>query len=114
MIIHQFNKYDAGKKVVISDDRSIFTLVDKSSVVTINNSDVEKVELYEQKSLGKFGTYSYMIIYTNDRKKLLVTQFTIPRLAYDNILQSFLRKKSRFYFKKTFNYIDEKQFKSID
>src|ERR1700755_2981981 len=58
-IIRQFNKYDIGKKIIISDSRLTLTLIYKGNVTEIKNSDVERVEIYEQKSLGKFGTYNY-------------------------------------------------------
>lgn len=107
----QFNKYDQGKKVYINDDRSTLTMVKGDITFIINETDVERVEVYEQNSLGKFGTYNYIVIYTVDDRKLLITKFTVPLLVYDKILEKFLKKKPRVYFKKNFNYIDESKFK---
>jgi len=110
-ITMQFNKYDDGKRVIISDDRSTMTIIQGSSSAIVENTDIERVAIYEQKSLGKFGSYNYMVLYTSDSKELLITNFTIPLLIYDRILESFLSKKPRVYYKKRFNYIDEKRFK---
>jgi len=110
-ITMQFNKYDDGKRIIISNDRSTMTMVQHDKSIEINGADIEKVAVFKQKSLGKFGTYSYIVLYTSDSRKLLITNFTIPLLVYDSILESFLRKKSRVYYIKRFNYIDEKQFK---
>ena len=98
-IIIQFNKFDKGKKVVISDDRTKLTLIQDENITEISNKDVEKVEIYDQKDLGRFGQFNYIVIYTVDQKKLLITQFTVPRLIYDNILQSFLRKNREYILK---------------
>jgi hypothetical protein len=110
-ITRQFNKYDDRKKITISDDRSTIAIVQGDKRTEIKDVDVEKVAIFEQKSLGKFGNYSYLVLYTTDSQELLITNFTIPLLVYDRILESFLRKKPRVYYKKTFNYIDEKRFK---
>ncbi|MDB5091199.1 MAG: hypothetical protein JWR09_5193 [Mucilaginibacter sp.] len=79
--------------------------------IEVKKDDVVKVEIYNQKNLGKFGSYNYVVIYTIDQKKLLITRFTVPLLLSDRILESFLSKKPRIYFKKQFNYINEEKFK---
>jgi hypothetical protein len=109
-ITYQFNKYDRGKKIIISEDRLTMTLIYKGNEIKVNSANIEKIEIYEQNSLGKFGTYNYIVIYTNVDQKLLITKFTIPLLIYDKILETYLRKKPRLYFKKTFNFIDEDKF----
>ena len=110
-VTRQYNKYDEGKTVLISDDRLTLTWINRNSKISVNNADIEKVEIYEQNSLGKFGKYGYMVIYTNDGHQLLITDFTISRQVYDLYLEKYLSKKPRLYFKKTFNYIDETKFK---
>jgi len=60
--------------------------------------------------MGKFGKYDYMVIYTIDDKKILITKFTVPSLLYDKIIETFLSKVPRVYFKKQFNYIDQQKF----
>ncbi|MFB9842544.1 hypothetical protein [Mucilaginibacter ginsenosidivorans] len=109
-MIRQFNFLDKGKKMIINSDNSKLTITKNGKEISIDRDDVNKVEIFEQKSLGKFGTYNYIIIYTSDFRKLLVTKFTIPLLAYDTALQSFLRKKPRICYRKFFNYIDKRQF----
>jgi hypothetical protein len=111
-ITRQFIKYDEGKKVVIDSARTSLTLTQGDKTRTINSDQVQRVEVYEQKYLGNFGRYNYIVIYTVDGERLLITNFTIPLLTYDRILEVFLRKKPRTYFKTRFNFIDEDKFKS--
>ena len=105
-IAFQYSKYDKGKKILISADRLSLTMTQNSIKTVIRSEDVEKVEIYKATSLRRFGSYEYIIIYTNDQRKILITNFTIPLLIYDKALEYFLRKKKRVYFKKRFNYID--------
>jgi len=110
-IMLQFYKYDKDKKIIISDDRLSMQIIRDGNITTIKKDGVEKVEIYEQKWLGKFARYNYMVIYLTNSDHTLITQFTIPRLAFDNILATFLSKKPRTTFYKRFNYIDESKFK---
>ena len=105
-IVFQYSKYDKGKKILISADRLSLTMMQNDITTVIHYEDVDKVEIYESENLGKFGGYRYIIICTNDQRKILITSFTIPLLMYDKGLEYFLRKKKRVYFKKRFNYID--------
>lgn len=109
----QFTKYDAGNTLVINADRNELTLSKNGKVKVITNDQIERIELYEQKSLGKFGKYDYMVIYIFDQQEILITDFTIPLLANDSIMMKFLRKKPRIHFCKRFNYIDETKFKPL-
>ena len=86
-------------------------MIQGSSITEILSTDIEKVEVYDQKDWGKFGKYAYIVIYTIDQQQLLITQFTVPGLLLDRTLESFLRKKPRVYFKKALNFINESQFK---
>ncbi|MES2109271.1 MAG: hypothetical protein V4577_11005 [Bacteroidota bacterium] len=105
----QFNKYDAGKNIVINADRTSLTVTRGDEITIIGKDDVDRVEIYEQKNLGKFGKYEYIVIYAG-QNQVLITDLTIPRLIYDRLLESFLSKKPRTYFKKRFNFIDESKF----
>ncbi len=107
----QFDKYDRGKTVIISADRLKLKMIQADNVIEISAADVEKVELYEQKRLGNFAPYNYVVIYTYGGMKLLITDFTIPLLISEKALEKFLRKKPRSHFRKRFNYIDEEKFK---
>lgn len=108
LISIQFNRCDDGKKITISDDRQYITLNNGNNSITINNSEVDHVEFYEQRSLGKFGTYNYLVIYTINGRTLLITDFTIPHLLSDSALKKFFSNSRRIYNKKTFNYINKK------
>jgi hypothetical protein len=107
---YQFIKYDYGKKIIISADRLTLQLTQKEKTITISSFDVDKVELHEQNSLGKFGTYNYLVIYTADHKEILITKFTIPLLLNDRILETFLKQKPRIYLRKNFNCIPQGRF----
>ncbi|MGF7077491.1 hypothetical protein [Mucilaginibacter sp. R-33] len=109
-VINQFNEYDRGKQLIISDGREVATLIYQDQTLVLNRADLVRVELYEQKDMGKFGKYDYMVIYTIDDKKILITKFTVPSLLYDKIIETFLSKVPRVYFKKQFNYIDQQKF----
>ena len=109
-VTQQFTKYDERKSVVVNADRSQLTLFQHDNAVTIANEEVERIESYQQKYLGTFGYYNYIVIYTIDKRQILLTNFTLPLLLGDRILEKFLTKKPRTYFKKRFNYIDETKF----
>lgn len=108
-ITRQFNKYDHGKTITINADRNTLTLTTHDETLVIKKDDVEKVEIYDQNDLGRFGRFEYVVIYTAG-KNILITKFTIPLLVYDKMLESFLSKKPRTHFKKRFNFIDESKF----
>ncbi|QXV67130.1 hypothetical protein INP83_08620 [Mucilaginibacter sp. 21P] len=101
----QFNNADNGKQIIIDDLGDNMIVIQHDEQININRDEIDLVEIHEQKSLGKFGTYNYMVIVLKSAVKITITQFTVPLLAYDNIMQSFLREKPRQYYKKTFNYI---------
>ncbi|SDE56234.1 hypothetical protein SAMN05216464_107179 [Mucilaginibacter pineti] len=105
-VVRQYNKLDADKQIRISEDRLILTMVQGNVTTLVNSNEIERVELYESKDLDKFSRYNYIIIYTSNNKRILITSFTIPLLVYDKPLEYFLRKKKRTYFKKSFNLID--------
>ncbi|MDN3579471.1 hypothetical protein [Mucilaginibacter flavus] len=110
LITRQFNRYDNSKRITISEDRTTLTYIHQNVTITINRGSIAKVEIYEQKDLGKFGNYTYMVIYTNTAEQILITKFTVPLLANDRIMQVFLSRVPRIYFKKQFNFIDRKKF----
>ncbi|GAA4330544.1 hypothetical protein GCM10023149_35790 [Mucilaginibacter gynuensis] len=107
IVAKQFNKADYGKKIIISEDRSSLIFIQNNKKIEIKSDDVVRVEIYSQKNIGKFGTFNYLLIYTN-MDSFLITQFTVPQLIYNRSLESFLSKKPRVYFKKLNNYIDNK------
>jgi hypothetical protein len=109
-ILLQFKKYDKHKRLIISEDRTRLTCIHQNNTTIINQANVTQVEIYEQTDLGKFGRYSYMVIYTNTGEQILITKFTVPLLVTDRIMELFLRKVPRVYFKKQFNFIDSKKF----
>jgi len=112
-ITQQFTKYDDNKIVVISTDRSQLSLMQNDKTIVLNHDEVARVESYEQKYLGNFGSYNYIVIYTNDERQILLTNFTVPLLLFDSMMTKFLRGKPRTYFKKRFNYIDQTKFKTL-
>lgn len=109
-VLLQFRKYDNGKQLIISEDRTILTCIHQNNTININQTDINRVEIYEQKDLGKFGKYDYMVIYTNAGEQIIITDLTVPLLVFDRIMELFLKKRPRVYFKKQFNFIDSKKF----
>lgn len=73
-IIFQFNKCDKGKKIIINAERTRLTMIQGNVITEIINEEVDRVEIYEQKSLGKFGRYNY----TKHYGALIITKFTVP------------------------------------
>jgi hypothetical protein len=108
LVLMQYYGTDKGKRIVISADRSQLSLSKGSFNLTISNDDVINVEIYEGKPWGRFPDFDYIILYTVNNQEVIITQFTVPLLVYDKILEKFLRKKPRTYFKKRFNFIDLK------
>src|ERR1700761_3597701 len=49
----QFNKYDKDKKIIIDEARTTLTMIQRDVTIKVNNDEVDKVELYQQNSLGK-------------------------------------------------------------
>ncbi|PTR00034.1 hypothetical protein C8P68_102865 [Mucilaginibacter yixingensis] len=103
-VICQYNRADSNKTIIINEDRNEMTFLQNDESFVIHRDDVEKVLLFDQSNLGKFGTYRYMVICTFD-KQLLITNFTVPRQGFDNILSRFLSNKPRQTFIKRFNFI---------
>ncbi len=107
LLSHQYNRYDKNKSISISEDRLSLTVIQNDVKKVIKSEDVVNIEVYEGKSLGKFTNLSYIIINTVANEEILITQLTIPFLIYDKILETFLRKKPRVYFKKNINFIKD-------
>lgn len=104
----QYNQSDSGKIVTINPDRSMLKIERNGTTTTIENSAIKRVEVYSYKWYSHLiPHYEYVIIYTLNDERILLTNFTIPLLIYDKTFGKFLRKKSRTYFKRTFNYINE-------
>jgi hypothetical protein len=104
LVLRQYYLEDKGKNIIISADRLTLNLSQGNKNLTIHSNEVVKVEIYDGKPWSKFQDFNYLIIYTKNNQRVIITQFTI--WSHDAILGRFLRQKPRVYFKKRFNYIN--------
>jgi hypothetical protein len=109
--ILQFTKYDKGKSLIISANRSLLTISQEGSKKNISQSEIDRVEIYRQVSVGKFEAYNYLVLFTLTGQAIVLTEFIVPSLDDDNIFRSFIKGAPKVCFKRYFNYIDETKFK---
>jgi hypothetical protein len=106
LVLKQYYQFDRDKTITLSADRLTLNMGQDDLDIHINSDEVVKVEIYEGQPWGRFQGFSYMILHTINKQKIIITQFTVPLLVHDKIFKKFLGKKPRKYFKKRFNFID--------
>lgn len=102
----QYRRIDKNKQVIINADRTAFEILNTEKRYLIKREDIDRIEIREQKSLSKFGSYAYIIVHTNDNRAVIITDFTVPHLANDRYLEKVFAKKLRTYAKSPFNSIE--------
>ncbi|QEC76364.1 hypothetical protein [Mucilaginibacter ginsenosidivorax] len=106
LVLRQYYQFDKDKTIILSADRLTLNMGKDNLDIHINSDEVVTVEIYEGKPWGRFQNFDYIILYTIDNQKVIITQFTVPLLVHDKVFKKFLRRKPRKYFKKRFNFID--------